>query len=268
MEYTLVFNQKQTSSLVPNPIKIGIEQNIFDTIKERISTKKLLCNNIKVTSVTLNEIVVEDFFSDIMKVEDVYRYIVTVCKGKYPKLEKHTNNKFKNSSFNDYCCSDDKETKSIILILESPHKDEYCNLNNIYTPIAPAQGKTGNRIKNNISIVVNELINNEIYNSSLSSGKYRLIICNPVQFQTSLYYLHNEGIIKNLRDRVWKEIFNQEKVKYNFYSRLSKYYPSVIINACTESCSKEVGDFIKTKFSNIEYHKTNNPFDCGYFNIE
>lgn len=268
MEHTLVFNQKQTSSLVSSPIKIGIEKNTFDTIKERISENKLLCSNIKITSTTSHRIEVEDFFSDGMKVEDVYRYIITVSKGKYPELEKHKNNKFVNSNFNDYYCTYDNQIKSIILILESPHKDEYCNLNNIYTPIAPAQGKTGNRIKNNISIVVNELINNEIYNSKLSDGKYRIIICNPVQFQTSLDYLHNKGIIKSLRDIVWNEIFNQEKVKDNFYNRISEYCPKLIINACTESCSKKVGDFIKTKFSNIEYHKANHPFAWGDFNIE
>lgn len=268
MVYTLEFNQKQTSNLVSSPIKIHIEKNTFDTIKERVSEKKLICTNIKIGSITSNTIYINDFFSDSMKVEDVYRYIITVAKGEYPKLEKHKNNKFTNSDFNDYYCTCDNQTKSIILILESPHKDEYCNLNNIYTPIAPAQGKTGNRIKNNISIVVNELINNKIYNSNLLDGEYRIIICNPVQFQTSLDYLHNEGIIKSLRDTVWNEIFKQEKVKNDFLDRLKKYCPSLIINACTEGCSIEVDKFIKENFKDIEYYKTNHPFAWGDFNIK
>lgn len=111
-------------------------------------------------------------------------------------------------------------------MLESPHKDEYrC------TPIAPAQGTTGNNIYKHI---LNVLLST---NSNLQ-GTYDLIICNPVQFQASLYDIHSEDLNgknntprKHIRNKAWKAIYSYEK--RHFFISLIKYNPYVIINACT-----------------------------------
>ena len=275
MSYILEFNNSQSTDLVSNFRIKGVEKHIFNLVKN----KKLTCTNInRIKNNKKNIITIQDFFADRMKVEDVHRYNLRIAKGRYPILNLlNPNNKyFLNSKFNDDNVMVNTEAKSIVFILESPHKDEYKYDKNLkaYIPIAPAQSKTGGRIEENICIVLNEIINNPRYTFSIPNGTYKVIMCNPVQFQTSLYYLHGKGLSNNkmfskLRDDIWCELFNnQPQIETNFITRINSYNPKLILNGCTKTCKDLVRNSIRNNLPNIDYCEISHPSTWGNFDIK
>ena len=112
--------------------------------------------------------------------------------------------------------------KKVVIILESPHKDEYIeNGNPIVLPIC-ANGRTGEKIQEYIC---------EILYTHLSINKteaVEVIIINAVKYQCS------QGLSTEiLRDFTWLKCW------YNFgYSEtlnfLTEIAPSIIINCCTK----------------------------------
>ena len=262
MDYSIEFKQK-------NSRVSEFKRNKSEKAFKLINRATLPCKNInKVISSNSNLITIENFFNDTMIVRDVYRYKIKIQQSSYPILVKHSKNEIKNSKFNDLYVMRDKDIDSIVLLLESPHKDEYLESNQLYIPISPAQKKTGDRIENNICILINELISNPKYNLRLNKGEYRIIICNPIQYQTSLYYLYKSKIFKKLRDDIWSEIFNQPKVQDYFLDRINTYKPKLILNGCTKGCSEKINNFIKGKIPGIKYYETSHPFSWSGFNIK
>lgn len=104
----------------------------------------------------------------------------------------------------------------VILVLESPHTDEYVDT------IGPAKGKTGQ----NIRTFLDEACN---LRHCLQDGLYPLILVNAIQYQCSL------GCpTKFFRDRVFAEVWAQGG-KSDFQSRINAVYREgdLIVNACT-----------------------------------
>ncbi|HQO09732.1 MAG TPA: hypothetical protein PLK90_08350 [Clostridiales bacterium] len=134
-------------------------------------------------------------------------------------------------------CKFYKKYPVILLLLESPHKNEYTNA---FIQIAPAQKSTGKCIESNIISLIEE-INKRINPQLPINTNYKLIIANPIPFQTSLHILKNKdsGFDDNqrkLRDRIWKSLWHQNSLRYNFLNRLNNdYKPDLVINACTEN---------------------------------
>ena len=71
--------------------------------------------------------------------------------------------------------------QTLVILLESPHKCEY-RLNCIDRPIAPAQGTIGRNIRDHLV----DIVRNCQHISSNLDGETRIILANPIQFQTSL----------------------------------------------------------------------------------
>jgi hypothetical protein len=172
-------------------------------------------------------------YTEEKRVNDAYRYIIQVKSG---------NASLKQSFSNGLGRFQDKATgeithPTIVLVIESPHKDEYKNRN----PVAPAQGTTGRKIEKYLTGLLNTSINHH-----LADGDYDFIVSNPVQFQASLFDLHGanltESPAKAVRDSVWKEIFPKEES--NFHQRLTTYEPKLVINACTSMLLPIVEDSI------------------------
>jgi hypothetical protein len=173
------------------------------------------------------------------RVIDVFRYTINIHNyyATHPPV----------SAFGNILKFHDKPIKysnnpKIVLIIESPHMDEYHPIK--FSPIAPAQGATGN----NIYIYICSLINNA-NGLNLPNGDYDIIICNPVQFQSSLFNFHKTNLYKNspaqaIRDKSWRAIYAKEKV--NFFNRLKLYAPKAIINACTAKLRKDLEQDIET----------------------
>ncbi len=132
----------------------------------------------------------------------------------------------------------------IVIILESPHKDEF-DLN--FSPKGPAQGVTGVQLCEKLEGVINKHLS--ILN--LTEEEYKIAIINPVPVQTSLYHLIqsplNKSEINNLRDTIWGILWSDEalKLKLKFINLISDPNVNTIINACTSRYRQQISDEIK-----------------------
>lgn len=163
-------------------------------------------------------------------VPDVCRYRVKLNSKRY-SVEKFNLDEKEviKSNFNDMNSFHLSKLKSIVILLESPHKDEF-DINGL--PKGPAQGVTGFLIEKFIS----EVINNRII-SHLCDNEYRVVIINPLPMQTSLYNLHKnelKGKYTTLRNNVWKTIWNYSAVFRNSLDkRIELVSPAIVLNCCT-----------------------------------
>lgn len=113
-----------------------------------------------------------------------------------------------------------KNLKRIVVILESPHTDEYMCTDSPQ----PANGKTGKSIQKGLRCVINN------YKDSkwVPDEKYEIIIMNAIQYQLSL-----GSSTQKYRDQMFIRMWAHEAVRNNFIARLTKYQPDIIINCCT-----------------------------------
>ena len=193
-------------------------------------------------SISKNKVVIGQMFDTAMKVPDVYRY----------KVEKDWDLIVQRVG-RDKGVGEECHLPTIVLLLESPHKDEYDN----GTPIAPAMGRTGRNLDSHLAYVLSQ-IRNRIFNGS------RVIVSNPVQFQTSLHMILPGKINKGVKNAVWKALWQWLYVQGCFASRMENYNPYLVINACTggqnkNAPRKQVTDFLKTKKICQNIYETNHP---------
>ena len=223
----------------------------------------------------------ENIFININLVPDVIRYdfICHKSKTKIAWQLKQINSKnwklISESKFHDFNYPQKTiKEKAIVLIIESPHNDEYqyldinkdeiaiCNstkdkfekIKNIkyINPIASAQGTTGNNIEKWLINILSNLNFEGIC-------KYKIIISNPIQFQTSLHFLHGQSLSNNqtysdLRDEVWTKLWSIPKYQTNFKKRLFNYKPYIVINSCTKNLREVINVFLlrnKTSFDRV-----------------
>ena len=122
--------------------------------------------------------------------------------------------------------------RTLVILLESPHKDEYGN-DCIDCPKKPAQGTTGNNVRDHLMNVIRSC--RHIH--SCLGQETRVILANPIQFQCSLVSVINSGAEsdawKKTRDAVWKALWDIQAIQDEFRVRLDGYDPDFIINACT-----------------------------------
>lgn len=164
-------------------------------------------------------------------VNDVHRYTAIIKDRRLEQLIWNTTTDFPCSNYFDL--RPFVADKSIVVILESPHRDEFCYKRNGIMPIAPAQGVTGA----NIERIFKEHLKIAVQKGFLNDGEYPAIIANPVPWQASLwfFYRYREGI--NGKDKVknviWDALWNHPLVINDFKRRLSSYHPCLIYNSCT-----------------------------------
>lgn len=188
----------------------------------------------------------KDFFSPCTMVPDVYRYIAFIKKGELT-LGQHLKSDVRCTRFLDHRAH--SYPKSMVLLLESPHSNEYCYRNDEMYPIAPAQGTTGD----NLHLLIYTYLKKAIPDCVIKDGFYPVIIVNPIPWQTSLdYVLMNCGKMnKTVKEEVWRKIWVVPGVKEHFKTRLDSYKPRLFINACTGG--KFSRDESKTTLNNLVY---------------
>lgn len=209
-----------------------------------------------------SDVVIKRMFDADMKVPDVYRY----------KIEKDGNLIVQRVG-SDKNVLKECHLPTIVLLLESPHKDEYCN----NRPIAPARGTTGRNLDSHLSGVLSP-IRNRIFNGS------RVIISNPVQFQTSLHMILESLKQSNLseqdkkklkekfkdkenkckvKDAVWRFFWERNHIQSHFAFRMKEYDPYIVINACTgeggTGLNKKITDFLKNREICCEIYEIRHP---------
>ena len=129
-----------------------------------------------------------------------------------------------------------KDKNVIVIILESPHKNEYTiykkeNNEKLYNSV-PALGKTGK----NIEEYLDEILKNQLKELQ-SNDEYLIILMNSIQYPCSLF-----EPTERHRSQVFEDCWNKKYVseeediylyREDFKKRLKSYNPSIVINACT-----------------------------------
>lgn len=125
----------------------------------------------------------------------------------------------------------------LVIVLESPHRDEYGR--SVKEPIAPARGKTGSRIHKYLCDVLNSCA--QMTRLLFDRAPVRVAISNPIPFQTSAYAIDGGrlDVSDRLRNFIWKALWSMEDdneskcFQEKFVAKLYCYNPIAIINACT-----------------------------------
>lgn len=123
-----------------------------------------------------------------------------------------------------------KQIKRIVVILESPHNDEF---NAEIT--GPALGKTGKLFEIYFIESFNKLYSKG--HSGIEENGYEIIFMNSIQYKTSLGY-----DTRIFRDRVWLTLWCNDEISISFNDRLKGYEPDIIINLCTVGLHQNVNE--------------------------
>ena len=125
-------------------------------------------------------------------------------------------------------------SRTVLLLLESPHVDEYGRgaESGRMWPIAPAQGTTERQIEDHLV----DVLSRGGVPRELCDGA-RVILANPVPYQASLGSIvkipsrvpanRRREIRGRVRDSVWETLWNIEVVRRDFEDRLRRYAPIV-----------------------------------------
>lgn len=145
-----------------------------------------------------------------------------------------------------------KEDKTIVIVLESPHIDEYLS-DNKFGP-TPAIGKTGTNLQKyfNHEKIFEKIERTDEYQN------YRVILMNVIQYQCSL------GVdTKIFRDDIFDGLLEDVDIVGDFVNRLKSYNPNVIFNGCTEGKNKirrkKISKIIRDNFDNVILFEMNHP---------
>lgn len=127
----------------------------------------------------------------------------------------------------DFSKLDPNTTKdSIVIILESPHKDEY-KLDQLWNQPNPAMGSAGRNLEDDIDVLIAAV--SKSY-PKIKSGKYQIVLMNSIQYQCSLGMI---PLDESVRDLVFSQIWKLDEIRKNFVDRLKSYNPQFIFNLCT-----------------------------------
>ena len=156
--------------------------------------------------------------------------------------------KYSNGNFN-FCPYATYKARKIVILLESPHKNEF---DQNFNPLVPLNGRSGKKFDNKIISQLQKWFNG-IYISENSI--FEIMLLNPVPYQTSLYHFISNKIPyqplvgasstipvfkidKKVRDKVWRLLFPLPCCENEMIIFLKNYNPDYIINCCTGKSTK------------------------------
>ncbi|MEG2183334.1 MAG: hypothetical protein RRY12_01480 [Cloacibacillus sp.] len=203
----------------------------------------------------LARIYCEDFqktFLNDSKVPDTQRGSISITKQEFiypstlkPKQDEGT------SKFYDKKC-DSGLQKSIVLLIESPHKSEYVQKNyknRELMPIYPAQSETGDNIDKFLTKALHIILKQNRVNMSPNCENTQdlirdikpecpLVICNAIQYQTSLDFARSSikrgiKLDETIRDNMFELLWEIKAIQDDLLKRLRSYNPVWIIDAVT-----------------------------------
>lgn len=206
-----------------------------------------------------NDVLVENFFGMKNKVPDVSRYRICKNGNIIPHFDQSGQIRDISGQELKRRLQQQSQIRNIVLLLESPHKDEYER--DITCPKAPACGSTGRNIKRHLHEVLSH-----IENQKLIVPSCHVVISNPVPFQTSLHAIHGNSLKDKdgcrwatLRDYVWLTLWDEKRIRSWFQARLKRYNPSLIVNACTSHQKSSVNDFVRGKLPTMTLYNVGHP---------
>lgn len=172
----------------------------------------------------------EDQFVGLLKIERRNARFCQWLKCSLSKEEIKNRTKIHNE------LSAEKDIPIILIVLESPHKDEFETVKyNIDKPM-PAMATTGDKLCELLPKYINrinstfedEYISKGMGYMDMPSGIYRVLLVNSIQYQCSL----GEGT-KKYRNEIFNAMWMDETVRENFAKRISLNNIKVVINSST-----------------------------------
>ena len=221
----MILQFKENSSALTQEITVAI------TEKEA----SVFCNNSEYLDKSGDTLIVKETFFIDKKVKDKWRYNLKY-NNDWHLTKPNGLPIICNPSSGDFYLEDkdiqsdnlDDNIPVILVILESPHKDEYRD--DDFFPLSPANGDTG--------VYFSKYFTSHALLILISLGlnlddnqQYKIFFVNPVPYQASLYKIHGKGVQDTLRDKIWKQLYPLCKV--DFEARIRSYKPKIILNSCT-----------------------------------
>lgn len=227
---------------------IKVNENIRTDLLENISTHSFIKNEGDFLVIKNN------FFDESKKVKNVYRYYLKKDNSLYICYDFAEKMPGCNSEFNDCSLDLEKNLPTILIVLESPHQYEYNYTDSNLEPIAPAQKSTGKQLDSNLAKIIEEI------STELTELEYRVLIVNPIPFQTSLHFLHKKPIkslYKTLRDKVWITLWNNDSYKNDFVKLINSENVKLVLNCCTAGLYINISNLLDDQ--QILYYELNHP---------
>lgn len=188
------------------------------------------------------------------RVPDAWRYVVKVRQGKV-ELKPASGSRrprLRLSVYPDVSARHRNRTLPVIvLVLESPHKDEYRHhrRRNRLVPNGPAQAMGTADAGGAIAKYGPGILEQLVALKGLADGDYALLLVNPVPYLTSLHWLdvltgqatHLRGSLnRDVRNHVWNQLWALPWMQADFLARLASYAPSAVLNCCTSAFRQAV----------------------------
>lgn len=251
-----LIEQKPAIQLEGYPINTEISEIVFNDLVNSNS------KYIQVDPMNQTIILKRSFFKKNKQVQNVTRFFVKLI-GEDVVIESPTkkNSLLLNSNYADDIIDFNYKHKTIMIILESPHIDEYEPKTEKLTPIGAAQGQTGKKIEKNINQLIHSLKNlNVIEEQHL----YRVILINAVNYQTSLHFIHQKPMnnhYRELRDKIWLKMWTEiPQVKNDLVKQIhSLKKDSIVINACPKSLKPFINQEIIQSTTKYFLFESNHP---------
>ncbi len=209
------------------------------------------------TGVKVNQKFLEHAFDTDKRVPDVHRYnlmmndnelvletpgVLSFIPAKFVEKSKYYDRKLTIANAESF-------KGAIVILLESPHMDEY---DKEFNPIAPAQGATGDAL----DIYLASILSHFAEKGKWELGKYPVLLINPIPYQCSLGHVvkaqKNKSEEKkakdksNLKEWVWETLWGNCIYFQSYLSELlENINPVLILNLCTENLKGKIvfGDF-------------------------
>jgi len=252
---TLV-GQKCAIALEGSPILTEINERVYDDLIA--SNSKYILLDEERNTITLKR----SFFKKNKQVQNVTRFFVERVGDQIVIESPPTKNELVlNSSFQDDLIDTNYKNKSIAILLESPHIDEYEQSKEKLIPISAAQGQTGKKIEKCIDDLILSLLN---FQAIEEQHQYRVILLNAVNFQTSLHFIHEKPMnnyYRELRDKMWLKMWTEiPQIKTDFTKQLdSLRKDSIIINACPKSLKPLINQELVPFANRFSLYESNHP---------
>lgn len=162
---------------------------------------------------------------------------------------------------------ENKINNLIVILLESPHKNEFQRNNTDLEAKGPAMGATGTLFNKHF---VKFFKSSNIYHYLENNKEYHVILVNAIQYQCSCGKTLQSYVNKKTRDENWKYCFEKEELN-DLSRRLDAIKPFAIINLCTKGfCNMQLMlyDFLKCRKELYTYGTHPSTWNFSYAKIE
>lgn len=251
-----IINNKPGIQLEGFPFTTEISELVYNDLVNSQNRYITIDNNSK--TITLKR----SFFKKNKQVQNVTRFFVQlVDEAVNIEFPSKKNPLVFNSSYEDEIIDPNDKNKTISIILEAPHIDEYEKNIEKLTPIGAAQGIVGKKIGKNMDSFILTL---KEFGVIEENQIYRVNLINAVNYQTSLHFIHEKPMnnpYRELRDKIWIKMWTEiPQTRMDFTKLIENLKKgSIIVNACPKSLKPLINQQLIPFAERIHLFESNHP---------